>query len=209
MGNKFSVSEENGLNKIEDKDINILSVGVSTGGFAEVKMLSGNPNRKVVATTIDEKGLSDKIQIKIEDVSQPMPYVDDFFDFIYARLVLHYLDREQLRFALQELNRILKANGKLYIVVRSMKDVAVTLEDTVYNSENGLYKHADYRTIGTDNVQYVYRSFYSEESMKSFLEVASFSVDYIKEYEEQLFVDYERKELALKPSWVLECLARK
>ena len=33
-----SISEKNGLELIEEKDINILSIGISTSGSAEIKM---------------------------------------------------------------------------------------------------------------------------------------------------------------------------
>lgn len=223
MKNEFkqSISEENGIALIKESDRNVLSVGISTGGVAEIRMLKNNSKLKIIATTIDEKGLEfsrkiieknglqDKIELKLEDVSKPMPYSDNYFDFIYARLVLHYLDIKQLRTALQELKRVLKENGKLFIVVRSTKDVAVSLEDSEYNPENGMIKHADYRTIGTDDVKYIYRNFYSEESIKKYLNEANFTIEYIKEYEEQLYSDYERKELALKPAYLLEVLAKK
>lgn len=223
MENKFneSISEENGLKTINCDHSRILSVGVSTGGIAEIRMIEKNPDAYVIATTIDEKGLEfskniikekgfeDKIELRIEDVSKPMSYSDEYFDFIYARLVLHYLDRNQLKNALKELRRVLRNNGNIYIVVRSTKDVAVSLPDSVYYPENGMTKHADYRTIGTSNVKYVYRSFYSEESIREYLKEAGFYIEYVKEYEEQLYSDYERKELALKPAHLLEVLARK
>lgn len=50
---KPSISEEHGINLIESKDKNILSIGISTAGFAEIEMARKNPNSHIIATTID------------------------------------------------------------------------------------------------------------------------------------------------------------
>ena len=55
---KPSKSEKRGLKLLDPSFSNILSVGISTGGAAEINMAKKCPNAKVVATTIDEKGLS-------------------------------------------------------------------------------------------------------------------------------------------------------
>ena len=81
----------------------------------------------IIATTIDKEGLnytkniieqyglSDRIETKLEDISEKMPYNDEFFDFVYARLVLHYLDNENLTNALKEIKRVMKKHGRLYL----------------------------------------------------------------------------------------------
>ncbi len=98
MLDQFSISEENGIKQISDTDLNIYSVGISTAGRAEKRMIADHPKRQVVATTIDPQGfkfaqkavqsedVSAQITIKLEDVSQPLPYKDGEFDFIYTSL---------------------------------------------------------------------------------------------------------------------------
>ena len=54
---KPSESEKHGIDLIREKDINILSVGISTAGSAEIEMTKKNPSSHIVATTIDEEGL--------------------------------------------------------------------------------------------------------------------------------------------------------
>lgn len=214
-----SISETNGLNNIDESCINILSVGISTACEAEMKMIDKNNKCKVIATTIDnegivfsnnilkEKGYDKSITIKLEDVSKTMPYNDSYFDFIYARLVLHYLDKTNLKKALNELRRVLKVNKKLYIVVRSNKDIATTLSDSVYDEETNMTKHADYKTLYSNNFKYIYRSFHSKENITNYLEDAGFTIKYIKEYDEHLYSDFERKEKSLMTSSLLEILA--
>ncbi|RLG13862.1 MAG: hypothetical protein DRN66_03400 [Candidatus Nanohalarchaeota archaeon] len=58
-GLKVSPSEKKGINLIKKSDKNILGIGISTGGFAEVQMSLKNKNEKIIATTIDKKGLTD------------------------------------------------------------------------------------------------------------------------------------------------------
>lgn len=123
---KPSISERNGLELIRENDLNILSIGVSTAGAAEIEMAKRNKNRHVIATTIDKEGfeftknviseyrLEKRIEVKIEDVSKRMSYSNDYFDFIYARLVLHYLDNENLRKALSEIYRVIKKSRKIF-----------------------------------------------------------------------------------------------
>ena len=140
-----SPSEDHGINLLTPEDKTILSIGISTGGIAEIRMTQADADRHIIATTIDAKGLpfaeeyiakqglSSQIETKLEDVSEPLPYPEDHFDFIYARLVLHYLSEAKLRSTLKELRRVLKDGSKLYIVVRSDACPDATAEGTVYD----------------------------------------------------------------------------
>src|SRR3989344_4674062 len=108
LGAKPSVSEEHGLALLRPTDKLIFSPGISTGGFAEVRMALEAPGRKIIATTIDRKGLaftddliaklglSSQIETKFENLLDPWEYAPDSFDFIFARLVLHYLPAADL-----------------------------------------------------------------------------------------------------------------
>lgn len=49
---------------------------------------------------------------------QEIPFPDNFFDVVFARLVMHYLNDEQAEFVLDEFDRILKPNGLLFISVK-------------------------------------------------------------------------------------------
>ena len=217
----LSISEKNGINLLEEKDINILSVGVSTAGTAEIEMVKRNPKSHIIATTIDEVGikntqkiiqdcnLEERIELKIEDISEKLDYKNETFDYVYARLVLHYLDNQKLTNALNEINRILKKNGKFFVVVRSVNAWEAKLEGSSYDEKTGLTKHPDLRTYGTDNVKYCYRRLHSEESIREFLEKTGFLVKHIKTYEECLSIDYDRKNMNEKASELIEVLAIK
>jgi len=213
---KDSISENNGIKLIRKKDKNILSVGISTGGSAEIRMIKKNESSHVVATTIDNEGLeftkkiinqlgfNDRIEIKSEDVSKKLPYEDGYFDFIYARLVLHYLNNYKLKNTLTELKRILKKDGILYIVVRSKNDWEAKLNGTTCDEITGMTSYPDYRKIGTESVRYISRRLHTQESLKTFLEDTGFKIKYMKEYNEQLYHDYMRTEKVIKSATVIE-----
>ena len=208
-----SISEINGIELVDEKDLNILSVGISTAGNAEIEIAKRNPQSHIIATTIDGNGikLTREAIIKqgLEDISKKLDYGNDYFDYVYARLVLHYLDNEKLKSALSEIYRVLNKNGKLYVVVRSINAWEAKLDGSSYDEKTGLKKHPDLRTYGTDNVKYCYRRLHSKESIRNFLEEAGFKIEHIKEYEEYLSVDYNRKEINEKPSELIEVLAKK
>ncbi len=218
---KPSISEEHGINLIESKDKNILSIGISTAGSAEIEMARKNPNSHIIATTIDNKGLEftksiiiqeelqDRIELKIEDISKKLPYNDNYFDFVYARLVLHYLDNKQLEKSLSEIYRVMKYDSKFFIVVRSIEEWEAKLEGATFNEETGITKYPDIKTLGTDNVRYIERRLHSKASIKQFLLKAGFKIDYIQEYEEYLYRDYERIDVNPKPNKIVEVCASK
>ena len=216
-----STDNRGGINLITEKDLNILSIGISTAGSAEIKMAEKNRNSHIIATTIDKEGLnytkniieqyglSDRIETKLEDISEKMPYNDEFFDFVYARLVLHYLDNENLTNALKEIKRVMKKHGRLYIVVRSRDEWEAKLEGASYDENTGITKYPKYDTLGTDNVEYLYRRLHTVDSLSSFLVAEGFDIKYIKEYKEQSYKDYKRTEKVKYPNSLIECLCEK
>ena len=127
---KPAESEEHGLSLSSDSDLAIFSPGISTAGFAEVRMARGNPRRHIIATTIDREGLDfaeniirdvglqNQIEAKLEDVRNS-EYPVNTFDFIHARLVLHYLSAQDLDKVLSKFASFLKPNGRLFAVVLS------------------------------------------------------------------------------------------
>lgn len=62
--NLVSISEENGIKILTHDDKKIYSVGISTGGIAEIRMVMNHSDSHVIATTIDTKGAEfAKIQV--------------------------------------------------------------------------------------------------------------------------------------------------
>lgn len=164
MGAKPSISEEHGLALIKHDDLTVFSPGISTAGFAEIRMARSNPQRKVIATTIDEKGLAfarevidevgltDQIETRLEDLREAEGYPDNYFDFIYARLVLHYLSSQDLDAVLANFHRTLKDGGELFIVVRSAKNIPKR-DDVSFNDQTQMTSIPHYDSEG--NVSYI------------------------------------------------------
>lgn len=210
----YSQSEESGLKLLKDTDLVVFSVGVSTGGIAEVRMAESNPERYIIATTIDEQGVADakkfieeknlskQIDIKLEDVSQPLPYDDNYFDYIYARLVLHYLPKDKLDKTLLELKRVLKPKGKIFVVVRSTECPDAKSSGAMYDQETGLTRY--HNPLKNNTKKFVSRYFHTEESIESHMTKAGFTVLGMKAHEEQLFADFMRETLAPHKDHVIE-----
>lgn len=207
-----SISETNGINYLSNEDRKIYSVGISTGGLAEIKMALGGGQRQIIATTIDpigaeyaekcihESELSDRIAVKIEDVAKPLPYPDEHFDYIYARLVLHYLTKDELTSALAELYRVLRKGGRIFVVVRSTD----CLEARV-----GQFDPITHLTTYSSGSSSYSRYFHSQESISHYLSQACFTIQHIDAYEEQLCVDFQRTVLADQIDSLIEVLGVK
>ncbi len=209
-----SISENHGLETLSEGDQRIYSVGISTGGAAEMRMAAADPKRRIIATTIDldgaafmrkqieKRGLARQIDVKIEDVSKPLPYPNASFDFIYARLVLHYLPKRELAQALGELYRILKRGGKIFIVVRSVECPEACGKNAVFDPHTGMTRY-------TSNHGSFSRYFHSEESIQEYLRSSQFQIKYATSYEEQLCIDFQRTEPASQLDVLIETLAIK
>lgn len=213
LKNKASISEDHGIAALTDADKRIYSVGISTGGIAEMRMARADPDRRIIATTIDaggaafarveieKAGLSNQIEVKIEDVAHALPYPDGYFDFIYARLVLHYLPKIELVRALQELFRVLRSEGRLFVVVRSIE--CPEAKEGVFDFDTGMttYHGADGRSFS--------RYFHSEKSLQDHLASSGFNINSVKSYQEHLCTDFQRTQLASQVDVLIEVLASK
>lgn len=222
INNKFSPSEKHGIGLLTPKDIKIYSPGVSTGGVAEIKMALENPKRMIIASTIDAKGiaevqqtviamgLKDQIQVKNEDVSKHLNYRDNNFDYVYARLVLHYLPKDALDSSLRQLNRILKPNGKIFIVVRSIDDPDRMIPNATYDENTCLTTYPWMDEGGHVHPEkLVSRYFHSIDSISTHLQNADFKMKDISQYDEKLYLDFSRKQLSSQVANVIEIVAMK
>lgn len=201
-GAQYSPTEELGLSLITQDYKNILSIGVSTAGFAEVRMALDEPQRTIVATTLDEEGLKfsekliekysveNQVRLKIEDIASELEYGDAQFDFVYARLVLHYLPKEALRKALKNIHRVLKMDGEFFIVVRSY-DWASEVPGSVYDIETGMTTYPSFDSqnqVIKESVRYLH----SVGSITSFVKEAGFNIKFIELFSETIFSGYQR-----------------
>lgn len=214
MAEYQSKSERNGLGYMRETDISVLSVGISTGGSAEIKMVEAAPNRHVTATTLDDAGinftrkliakagLSEQIDAKIEDVSEPLSYPDNNFDYVYARLVLHYLSRDKLAIALNSLYRVTKSDGRLFVVVRSNESDEAKQSDNTYDEATGL------TTYATPSGHSATRYFHDIPSISKAVSAAGYTIGHTTQYDEMLNASFDRTGMWVKNN-VIELLAKK
>jgi len=202
-GAQYSPTEEFGLGLINDEHKQILSVGISTAGFAEIRMAIEDPQRKIVATTLDKNGLEfskklikkykvDKqLELIIQDISSQLPYKSEFFDFIYARLVLHYLPKKDLKKALKNIYKILKNNADFYLVVRSY-DWESEVMGATYDNNSGITTYPNFNDKN-QIFKTSERHLQSVGSISSFLTEAGFKIGLIRLFSEIIFSGYIRE----------------
>lgn len=68
------------------------------------------------------------------DISNPLPFAENSFDVLYARLSLHYFTNEITKQIFAELVRVVKANGYLCFLCK-------TIKDPIYGEGNEIEKH--------------------------------------------------------------------
>jgi len=215
----LSQSEIDGISILTNEDTVVYCVGISTAGLAEVQMAKNLSTRQIIATTIDLDGIAftnkyiadsnyqKQIQTKIEDVSLPLPYPDNYFDFVYARQVLHRLPKHDFANALTELYRILKPGKKIYIVVRSIKCPDASREGVIYDEETDFTRG---QIVNVDGSIYKYaRFFHTPDTISKYLTEAKFKIESIREYPELLYRDYQRTIPADDKDELIEVIAVK
>lgn len=158
---------------------------------------------------IEENELSYQIDTLLQDVTEPLPYLDNSFDYIDARLVLHYLTEEELIInTLDQLHRVVKPGGRLFAIVRSTESHDMRRPSVVTDPETKLTTYT-FTDPSTGKAKTFRRFFHTEESIQGYCEDAGFRTDYVESYQEQIYVDFMRKHLASEPDEVIELMATK
>lgn len=98
-----------------------------------------------VAIDQDKKRYNNgNLTFKVMDISLPIPFIDNEFDVVYARLSLHYFSNEATKAIFKELHRILKPNGYLCFICKSTHDplygAGTEIEKDMYE-KNGHVRH--------------------------------------------------------------------
>jgi len=215
-----SFSEWRFFQLLSNTDTSILSVWMSTWWYGEAILAQVIDNVQIVATTIDKQWLESSLSLfdslwiknilwKIEDVWEINTYEDESFDIINARLVLHYLDVQRLRVALSELYRVLKKDWKIFVVVRSEKNIVETKNKTYNLDQISKLTTVSYLDDVWEIIVSSQRFFHSVDSIASELQDAWFVITSQNEYEERLCQDYARNIPSNKLDHLIEIVACK
>ena len=123
--------------------------------------------------------------------------------------MLHYLNKQQLNDALNEIYRVLKPNGILFIVARNNKEWELTKPEFIisYDKETNITTY--YEQWKKEIVRK--RQFLSEKQLEDILVQHKFKIKRVKSYKERLFTDYERtkKYQSKKPNYLTEVVSIK
>jgi ubiquinone/menaquinone biosynthesis C-methylase UbiE len=112
--------------------------------------------------------------------------------------------------SLKELFRVLAKDGRLFIVVRSTKDPENKYSHAKYHPNTCLTEY-----FFTDEKGFVHkdrlvsRYFHTQKTIKDHLKKAGFKINRVKQYNEQLYIDFERKKLSTTKANVIEVIAQK
>jgi len=58
----------------------------------------------------------------VKDITEPLPFQDESFEYVYVRLGLYYFTEDELKNILLEIRRVLKSEGLLIFQVKSTSD---------------------------------------------------------------------------------------
>jgi tellurite methyltransferase len=77
----------------------------------------------------------------VKDITEPLPFNDSNFDFVYIRLGLYYFTDEELKNIILEIRRVLKSEGLLLFQVKSTSDKdygkGKEIEKDMYEDDTG------------------------------------------------------------------------
>jgi ubiquinone/menaquinone biosynthesis C-methylase UbiE len=81
----------------------------------------------------------------VKDISEPLQFENDSFDFVYVRAGLYYFTDEELKKIISEITRVLKSEGLLLIQVKSTSDKdygkGKEIEKDMYEDDTGYVRH--------------------------------------------------------------------
>ncbi len=111
------------------KNSRILELGTGTGQdaiwFSSQGMnVTATDAQDTFFSAIEEKANNQKLTLalKIQNVTDTFDFKDNEFDLVYAHLVIHYFDDDEMTQIVTEIQRVLKPNGIVAVLVNSTKD---------------------------------------------------------------------------------------
>ncbi len=204
---KYSPTEQHAIDFLKGLSFDIIkSIGISTAGYFEAYW--AEQGKKVTATTLDRKGIEytknllkeiENLTFQIEDVTQNMPEENSTYDVVYSRLCLHYISDVELKKALSECYRVLKKDGHMIVIVKSLNDWTAKTEGAYYELETG-YTY----TPSIKRYSKISRRLHSIQSITEALSTAGFKVQYNNELTETIYEDYERTIIEVPDATVIE-----
>lgn len=158
----------------------ILDFGVGSGFYLPYLSKILSPNGKIYALDIQKElldyakdkckklNLTEKVDFLLVKEKDPLPFGENFFDFIYLAFTLHEL--EDPIFTLQEIKRVLREGGKLLIIDwnKEQRDMGPPPSEVFsYEEIENFLKSLDFKILEAQkNHPYMYIFFTEKGSLK-------------------------------------------
>lgn len=107
----------------------ILDLGCGTGrhvvylarsGFSVFGLDNSPEGIRVTRQWLEEEGLD--ADLRLQSMTERLPYEDGFFDAVISVQVIHHADIATIRKVVQEIMRVLRSGGFLFVTVPQLKD---------------------------------------------------------------------------------------
>lgn len=157
---------------IENADLPIIDLGCGSGNDTLYLI---NKNKKVISCDLSENAISnikknfpEILDAKVVNMLDGLPFDDNSADLIIADLSLHYFNKNDTIYIINEIKRVLSNNGHLIFRVNSINDV---------NHGAGKGKEVEKNLFLTNDNRL--KRFFDIEDINYFF--GSFEIEYIKE----------------------------
>jgi tellurite methyltransferase len=113
----------------ERRGSTVLDLGCGTGrhvvylarrGFSVFGLDNSPEGLRLACQWLEEEGL--QADLRLREMTEYLPYADGFFDAVISVQVIHHADIATIRGIVQEITRILKPEGLLFVTVPQLKD---------------------------------------------------------------------------------------
>lgn len=107
-----------------------------------------------------EQYQADNLKFEVLDITEGLPFKNNSYDLVYARLSLHYFSDQKTREIIQEIERTLKPGGLLAFVCKSTSD-----------PKYGQGKEIENDMFESDHVRHFFSEKYARELLKDKFEI--------------------------------------
>lgn len=132
------------------KNAKILDLGCGVGRDA---YFFDRSNHIVTATDFSEAVIEQnrsyfsgsRIDFKVLDMHEQLPFSSEFFDLVYAYLSIHYFDDETTRNIIKDIHRVLKPRGIFAFSCKTVEDQkygkGTEIEKNIFVAKDGHIRH--------------------------------------------------------------------